>query len=232
MIHIRPSADRGRTQLNWLDGRHSFSFGHYYDSHHMGFGPLRVINEDIVAPGGGFAPHSHANMEIITVVLSGELAHRDSLGNGSMIRPGEVQRMSAGSGIEHSEFNASKTLPVHLLQIWIQPDRLNGPPGYVQQIFPKEQRENRLCLVISPDGREGSLPIFQNATLYITLLETGKSLTYSLAEGRRSWLQIASGAIKFNGTTLYAGDGAAIEQEKELELQASEDAEVLVFDLP
>jgi len=232
MIHIRRSAERGRTQLSWLDGQHSFSFGHYYDPHQMGFGVLRVINEDRVAPGGGFATHPHSNMEIITVVLSGELAHRDSLGNGSVIRPGEVQRMSAGNGIEHSEFNASQTIPVHLLQIWIQPNRLNSSPNYAQQSFPKEQRHNRLCLVVSSDGQEGSLVILQDAKLYVASLQIDKSLTYDFAENRRGWIQVTSGTIEVNKTLLNAGDGAGIEQEEMLTLRASQDTDFLLFDLP
>ncbi len=232
MIRIRPSHERGRTRLAWLDGQHSFSFGQYYDPAHMGFGPLRVINEDVVAPGGGFATHPHANMEIITVVLSGALSHRDSLGNGSVIRPNEVQRMSAGSGIEHSEFNTSETEPVHLLQIWIQPDKLNIKPEYDQKSFLSDERQGKLRLVVSPDGRSGSLAIHQDALLYSGLLNTKDELTHTLAPGRRAWVQVARGAIEINGQSLRQGDAAAIEKESQLHLRANEPADVLLFDLP
>lgn len=233
MLRIRHSQERGRTQLPWLDGRHSFSFGNYYDPAHMGFGPLRVINEDVIAPGGGFPTHGHANMEIITVVLSGALAHRDSLGNGSTIRPGEVQRMSAGSGIEHSEFNASKTEPVRLLQIWIQPDKSNLKPSYDQKSFPFDEQDGQaLKLVVSSDAREGSIAIHQDAALYFGHLKAGQSINRKLTSARRSWIQVASGAVEVNNQRLSSGDAAAIENEDLLQLRAETESQILVFDLP
>jgi redox-sensitive bicupin YhaK (pirin superfamily) len=232
MIAIRHASERGPTRLPWLDSRHTFSFGHYYDPRHMGFGPLRVINEDTVSPGGGFAPHGHANMEIISYVLAGGLQHRDSLGTGSVIRPGDVQRMSAGSGIQHSEFNASQSEPVHFLQVWIQPDRLNVKPGYAQQTFSAGERQGRLREVISPDGRDGSIPIQQDASMFSALLAPGEKVSHALDGKRRAWLQVARGAVKLNGQSLSAGDGAAIEREPALEIAGVEDAEVLLFDLP
>jgi redox-sensitive bicupin YhaK (pirin superfamily) len=232
MITLRKSRDRGTAQFGWLDSRHTFSFGHYYDPAQMGFGPLRVINEDRVAPGGGFPTHGHANMEIISVVLAGALEHRDSLGTGSVIRPGDVQRMSAGSGIQHSEFNASKTEPVHFLQIWIQPDRLNIAPGYEQKHFDAEARRGRLCLLASGDGRDGSLKMRQDADLYGSLLPAGAAVEHAFADGRRGWVQVARGEIELNGQRLYAGDGAAIEGEAAVRIEATAEAECLLFDLP
>ena len=232
MITLRKSRDRGIANFGWLDSRHTFSFGHYYDPTQMGFGPLRVINEDRVAPGGGFPTHGHANMEIISVVLAGALEHRDSLGTGSVIRPGDVQRMSAGSGIQHSEFNASKTEPVHFLQIWIQPDRLNIAPGYEQKHFDPAARRDRLCLLASGDGREGSLTMRQDADLFGSLLAAGGVVEHAFAPGRRGWLQVARGEVECNGQRLYAGDGAAIEGEAALRVQATTEAEFLLFDLP
>ena len=232
MITIRPAAERGPTRLGWLDSRHSFSFGHYYDPRHMGFGPLRVINEDVVAPGGGFATHAHANMEIVTYVLAGALAHKDSLGTGSEIRPGDVQRMSAGTGIEHSEYNASATAPVHFLQIWIQPDRINVKPDYEQKAFPAAERRDSLRLLVSPDGREGSIRIHQDATLQGVLLSAGARVAHDLHEGRRAWLQVARGVVTVNGQRLAAGDGASAARQSQLVIEGVEDAELLVFDLP
>jgi hypothetical protein len=232
MITLRKSRDRGVANFGWLDSRHSFSFGHYYDPAQMGFGPLRVINEDRVAPGGGFAPHGHANMEIISVVLAGALEHRDSLGTGSVIRPGDVQRMSAGSGIQHSEYNASKTEPVHFLQIWIQPDRLNIAPGYEQKHFPQEERRGRLRLFASGDGRDGSLTIRQDAALFGGTLAAGEMVEHGFAAGRRGWLQLVRGEVDANGQRLAAGDGAAIDGEAALRIAAASDSELLLFDLP
>jgi hypothetical protein len=232
MITVRPAAARGQANFDWLDSRHTFSFGHYYDPAHMGFGPLRVINEDRVAPGGGFATHGHQNMEIISYVLEGALEHKDSLGTGSVIRPGEVQKMSAGSGIRHSEYNASKTDPLHFLQIWIQPDRSNTAPSYAQQAFPAAEREGRLRLVASPDGAEGSIRMVQDARMYAGLLAPGDNVVHTLAPGRRGWVQVARGRVTLNGSALAAGDGAAATDESTLILVGVEDAEVLLFDLP
>jgi quercetin 2,3-dioxygenase len=232
-IAVRPAQERGPTRIDWLDSRHTFSFGHYYDPRHMGFGPLRVINEDRVAPGGGFHTHAHANMEIVTVVLEGALAHRDSLGTGSEIRPGDVQRMSAGSGIQHSEFNASKEAPVHFLQIWVQPDRQNDAPDYAQAAFDPDARRAKLQLWLSPDGADGSLSWRQDARLYATRLSAGESVTHEFAAGRRVWLQVARGSVVAAGTTLGVGDGAAITNGGTVTLRGqSDDAEVLLFDLP
>jgi len=232
MITVRPASARGTANFGWLDSRHTFSFGHYYDPAHMGFGPLRVINEDRVVPAAGFGTHGHQNMEIISYVLDGALEHKDSLGTGSIIRPGEVQKMSAGSGITHSEFNASKTDPVHFLQIWIQPDRSNIAPSYDQKAFPDGERRGRLRLVVSPDGAEGSIRLVQDARMYATLLAAGEPVAHDLAPKRRAWVQVARGVLTVNGTRLSAGDGAAVEGESRLELAAVEDAEVLLFDLP
>jgi hypothetical protein len=232
MITLRPAAERGPTRLGWLDSRHTFSFGHYYDPRHMGWGPLRVINEDVVAPGGGFATHAHANMEIVTCVLAGALAHKDSLGTGSIIRPGEVQRMSAGTGIAHSEYNASDAEPVHFLQIWIQPDRINVAPEYEQRAFAREERRDRLRLLVSPDGQQGSLRIHQDATIHGVLLSPGKSVAHAMGAGRRAWLQVAQGAVSVNGQRLGAGDGASAERQSQLVIEGVEDAELLLFDLP
>ena len=232
MILHRPAEARGRAEFGWLDSRHSFSFGGYHDPEWMGFGPLRVINEDRVAPGGGFAPHAHANMEILSYVLEGALQHRDSLGTGSVIRPGDLQRMSAGSGITHSEFNASKDAPVHFLQIWIQPDRLNIPPGYAQRQFPEIERRGVLRLLASPDGADESLSIRQDARVYGALLAPGERVEHALKVGRRAWVQVARGSLHMNGQLLVAGDGAGFSEETALALHASEDAEVLLFDLP
>lgn len=232
MISLRSANDRGQVKTDWLDGRHTFSFGHYYDPAHMGFGPLRVINEDIIAPGGGFPTHAHANMEILTVILEGALQHRDSLGTGSVIRPGEVQRMSAGSGIQHSEFNATNTDPVHLLQIWIQPDRLNIPPSYEQKTFSEEIRRNRLCLIAAPDGRDGALTLQQNARVYSATISANECIEYSLEPHRQVWMQIARGTVEINGQLASAGDGVAVTDEASVKITATSPAEILLFDLP
>lgn len=232
MITLRKSADRGHANFGWLDSHHTFSFGGYHDPAHMGFGPLRVINEDRVAPGGGFAPHGHANMEIVSYVLRGALEHKDSLGTGSVIRPGDVQRMSAGSGIQHSEFNASKTDPVHFLQIWILPDRQNIAPGYAQKHFTVAERSGRLRLVASGAASEDAIGIRQDASIFASLLSTGELVRHDFAAARRGWLQLASGAVKVNGVSLAAGDGAAIQGERSIEILADSDAELLLFDLP
>ncbi|MGO9171373.1 MAG: pirin family protein [Rhodomicrobium sp.] len=229
MIEIRKSEDRGRTQTGWLDSRHSFSFGHYYDPAHMGFGPLRVVNEDRVAPGEGFPRHAHDNMEIISYVLEGALEHRDSLGTGSVIRAGDVQRMSAGTGIEHSEFNPSKTEPVHFLQIWIRPEAFGIQPGYEQKSFSRWQ--DGLNLVASRNGREGSVTVHQDADLYVARLRKAEQVSHPLGAGRIAWLQIARGACALGGHVLNAGDGAALKDEAAIAVLAGEDAEILLFDM-
>lgn len=229
MLIFRPSAERGHANFGWLDTYHTFSFGSYSDPAWMGFGPLRVINEDVVAPGAGFAPHPHANMEIVTVVLEGALRHRDSLGTGSVIRPGEVQRMSAGSGIEHSEYNDSQTEPVHLLQIWIVPDRRGGAPTYEQKAFSFDAASDPR-LIASPDGAEGSLTIKQDARLYLSRPRPGQERRVPLGEGRIAWVHIARGTVRINGQTLVAGDGAGLRDEPTVRIEG--DGELLLFDLP
>jgi quercetin 2,3-dioxygenase len=233
MLTLRRAEERGRANLGWLDSRHSFSFGHYYDPEHMGFGPLRVINDDRVAPGGGFPTHPHGDMEIVSYALEGALAHKDSIGTGSVIRPGDVQRMSAGSGIRHSEFNASKTEPVHFLQIWILPERKGLEPGYEQKTFTTQEKRNKLRLVGSRDGREGSVTIHQDVDLCATLLDDGASVTHALEPGRSAWVQVAQGTATLNGDQLYPGDGVAVSEAGALKLVGtSQDAEILVFDMP
>jgi redox-sensitive bicupin YhaK (pirin superfamily) len=231
MITIRPAAERGRTDFGWLDSFHSFSFGDYRDPEWMGFHSLRVINDDRVAGGGGFPTHPHRDMEIITVVFDGALEHKDSLGTGSVIRAGDVQRMTAGTGILHSEFNASKTEPVHLLQIWIFPEARGLKPGYEQKSFPADARKGQLKLVASRDGRDGSVSFKQDASLYLAALDAGQKATHTLAPGRAAWVQVATGSVTVNGKTLTAGDGAAVTDETNLELVGVETGETLVFDL-
>ncbi len=232
MMIIRPANERGQANFGWLDSKHSFSFGSYYDPSQMGFSSLRVINEDKVSPGQGFGTHSHQNMEIISYVLQGALEHKDSIGNGSVIRPGDVQRMSAGTGIAHSEFNASTTDPVHFLQIWIQPDRAGIQPSYEQKNFSLGEKQGKLKLVASPDGRDDSVTIHQDANLYVAVLNQGDLVNHSTDNNRSLWLQIARGSAKINGQTLQTGDGAAITEERELELVATTDnTEILLFDL-
>lgn len=228
---IRRAGDRGRANFGWLDSRHTFSFGHYFDPAHMGFGPLRVINDDRVAGGGGFPTHPHSNMEIITYVLDGALAHKDSIGTGSVIRPGDVQRMTAGSGIRHSEFNASPTEPVHFLQIWIVPEQEGLAPGYEQRSFPTEEKSGRLRLVGARDGRDGSVTIHRDVDLYAGLLDGNDHVTHRLAPERAAWVHVARGSVSLNGERLEAGDGAAIEAPGDLVLADARGAEVLVFDL-
>ena len=231
MISIRPADDRGLADFGWLQSRHSFSFGQYHDPRHMGFGPLRVINDDRVAPGAGFGMHPHRDMEIITVVLEGALEHKDSLGTGSVIRPGDVQKMSAGSGIRHSEFNPSADEPVHFLQIWIEPATRGVAPAYGQAHFPAAERQGRLRLVASGDARDGALPLHQDAELYMGRLAAGEAVIHATAPGRKLWVQVASGAVRLNGTELGTGDGAAIEGEAELHVEGVQDGEVLLFDM-
>ncbi len=239
MIIERPSAARGTVDLGWLRSKHSFSFGHYHDPAWMGFGPLRVINDDTVAPGGGFAPHRHANMEIISVVLDGALAHKDNMSNNGrgtdgVIRAGEVQWMSAGHGIEHSEYNGSNTAPVHFLQIWIQPDRLNAQPDYAQKFFDPDARRARWATLVSPDGADGSLAIRQQATLRATRLLAGDAVTATLDPARKEWLHVAAGEVAVGERVLGAGVALGfVDEAGELALRGiGEASDVLLFDLP
>jgi redox-sensitive bicupin YhaK (pirin superfamily) len=231
MISIRKADERGLADFGWLESRHSFSFGQYHDPRHMGFGPLRVINDDRVAPGAGFGMHPHRDMEIITVVLDGALEHKDSLGTGSTIHPGDVQRMSAGSGIRHSEFNPSATAPVHFLQIWIEPAELGAAPDYAQAHFAETELRGRLRLVASGDGRDGSLSLRQDADLYRAWLRHGETLVHEPAVGRKLWLQVAAGAVRLNGLPLSTGDGAAIDGEAALSIEGVAEADLLLFDM-
>lgn len=231
MITVRPSAERGHADHGWLDTYHTFSFASYRDPAHMGYRSLLVINEDRVAPAQGFGTHPHRNMEIVTIVLEGALQHRDSMGNGSTMVPGEVQRMTAGSGVTHSEFNASETDPLHLLQIWILPERDELPPSYEQTMFPEEEKRDRLRLVASPDGADGSVTVHQDVRLYQSELGEGVTVTHELAEGRGAWLQVTHGDLAVNGTTLVAGDGASVEDEASLELTTGSGAGFILFDL-
>jgi quercetin 2,3-dioxygenase len=231
MIRIRKSAERGHFDFGWLNTFHTFSFDRYYDPDHMAFRSLRVINEDRVAPAGGFPTHSHRDMEIITYILEGALRHQDSMGNGSVIRPGDVQRMTAGTGVAHSEFNDSKSEPVHLLQIWILPNQHNLKPGYEQKAFSREERLGQLRLIASPDGRSGSVRINQDAKVYATILDTGQQIEHPMAQPRHAWLQVARGSVMVNDETLGQGDGAAISDEGSVRLSSVELAEILLFDL-
>ena len=231
MIKIRHSNDRGGGDFGWLNTRHTFSFDTYYEPEMMGFRSLRVINEDWVQAGQGFPTHPHRDMEIITYVLEGSLEHKDSLGTGSVIRPGDGQRMSAGRGIRHSEANASKTDPVHLVQIWILPDRQGHEPGYEQKAFPESEKRGRLRLIAGPDGKDGSVTINQDARLYATLLSPGQQVVHDLAKGRYAWLQVAKGEVELNGKLLSQGDGAAVSDEQKLSIKSTKEAEVLLFDL-
>jgi quercetin 2,3-dioxygenase len=231
MITFRDRLTRGHTRTGWLDSRHSFSFGEYRDPALMGFRSLRVINEDRVIPGAGFPQHGHRDMDIISYVLEGAIQHKDSIGNGTVIRPGEVQRMSAGTGIQHSEFNASPTEPVHFLQIWIIPDRRGLAPSYEQKPFPLEERRGRLRLVAAPGGQDGAVTLHQDARLYIANLAAGERVDHQIATGRGAWLQVARGIARLNGTELREGDGAALEDEPRASIAAETDAEVLLFDL-
>jgi quercetin 2,3-dioxygenase len=232
MKSVRLAQDRGHANHGWLDSHHSFSFGEYHDSAHMGFGPLRVINEDRVAPGAGFGTHGHRDMEIISYVLSGSLAHRDSLGNGSTIRPGDVQRMSAGTGIQHSEFNGSDDHPVHFLQIWIEPDRRGLPPSYEEKRFEATGKRGRLLLIASPDRAGGSVLIHQDARIYSGLFTAAERAQLTLAPGRMAYVHLVHGRLTVNGTMLSTGDALKLTVETELVLHDGDSAEVLVFDLP
>src|SRR5271156_5824236 len=231
MITPRKSADRGRTKVDWLDSRHTFSFGDYYDPGEMGFRTLRVINEDRVRPGAGFPTHGHRDMEIITYILEGALEHKDSLGTGSIIRPGEAQRMSAGAGITHSEFNHSKTEPVHFLQIWIMPSTRGIAPGYEQKTIDDSKAHGGFATVGAPNSGDKSVKIHQDAELSVTKLEPGQTVTKDLKKGRHGWVQVARGAVTVNGTALAEGDGAAISDEEKVTLSATASAEILFFDL-
>jgi len=231
MITIRKSEARGHFSLGWLDTYHTFSFDQYYDPAHVHWRSLRVINEDRVAPGQGFPTHSHRDMEIITYILSGALEHRDSMGSGSVIRPGDVQRMSAGSGVSHSEFNPSNSESVHLLQIWILPRSRALAPSYEEKSFSQDERRGRLRLVASEDGREGSVTIQQDARLYAAILDAGAPVEHTLGANRYAWLQVARGAVKLNEFDLQQGDGAAVSNETDLTIFAQETAEILLFDL-
>jgi quercetin 2,3-dioxygenase len=232
-IAVRPALARGHANHGWLDSHHTFSFADYYDAANMGFGPLRVINEDRVQPGAGFGAHGHRNMEILSYVIEGALEHKDSMGTGSVIRPGDVQLMSAGTGVRHSEFNASRVEPVHFLQIWLLPDTQDAPPRYDQRTFPEAERSGRLRLVASRDGRDGSLRLRQDADIYATLLDEGESAELTLRPGRRVWVQIVTGAADIDGVAAAAGDGVAIEGESAVRLVSRAKAtQALVFDLP
>ncbi len=231
MITVRQANERGHFDHGWLDTYHTFSFDRYYDSRHMGFRDLRVINEDRVAPGHGFPTHPHRDMEIITYVVEGALAHKDSMGTGSTIRPHEVQRMSAGTGVRHSEANPSEAEPVHLLQIWILPERGGLQPSYEQRKFPPEEKQNQLRLIASGQSGDGAVQIHQDVNLYASLLDAGQSVHHDFAPGRHGWVQVVRGEITANGTKLTSGDGAALSGEKQVEIKATSDAEFLLFDL-
>ncbi len=231
MIELRRSSERGFADLGWLKSFHTFSFADYHDPAQMGFGPLRVINEDRIAAGQGFGTHSHRDMEIVSYVLDGELAHQDSLGNGSVIRPGDVQRMSAGTGVRHSEFNHSKSDVTHFLQIWIMPNQLGIAPGYEEKNFPSAERRGRLRLVASKDGRDGSVVVHQDARLYSGLFDGQEHASLPLDAGRLGYVHVARGTVTVNGHALASGDGAKLTEETQIELTAGTQAEVLVFDL-
>jgi len=231
MLTLRKSSERGHADHGWLTSFHSFSFADYYDPAHMGFGNLRVINEDWIAPGTGFGTHGHRDMEIVTYVLEGALEHKDSLGTGSVIRPGEVQIMSAGTGIQHSEFNHSPVEPVHLLQIWIVPDRRGLPPRYDQRTFDPAELAGKLRRVVSPDGDGGAIVIHQDASMHAARLAPADVVQHALAPGREAWLQVARGAVTANGARLGPGDGAAVTGERTITVRANEAAEILLFDL-
>jgi len=232
MIAVRRAQDRGHANHGWLDSWHSFSFADYYDPAYMGFGPLRVINEDRVEAGMGFGKHGHRDMEILSYVLDGQLEHRDSMGTGAVIEPGDVQRMSAGRGVLHSEFNPSFTDPVHFLQIWIEPDATGLAPSYEQKHFPEHDKRGRLRLIASPDGAQGSVSIHQDARVYATLVDGDERVEHRLAPGRRGYVHVARGAVEVNGVALAAGDAAALTDESAVTLAHAAAAEVLIFDLP
>ncbi|HZH05303.1 MAG TPA: pirin family protein [Lautropia sp.] len=232
MIELRRGSERGHADHGWLVSHHSFSFAGYHDPAHMGFGPLRVINEDRVAPGKGFGTHGHRDMEIISYVLSGALGHRDSLGNGSTIKPGDVQRMSAGTGVQHSEFNGQQDGLTHFLQIWVEPDRTGIAPSYEEKHFPVTEKRGRLRLIASPDGDDGSVLIHQQARIYAGLFDGGEQASLEIDEGRRMYVHVVRGSVSVNGERLSAGDALKLAGEKRVAIERGEDAEVLVFDLP
>jgi quercetin 2,3-dioxygenase len=231
MIKVRKANERGHFDFGWLNTYHTFSFGDYYDPNNMGFRSLRVINEDFVRAGVGFPTHGHRDMEIVTYILRGGLEHKDSMGNGSVIRPGEIQRMSAGTGVMHSELNPSKEDDVHLLQIWILPEKQGIEPGYEQTFFPEEEKKGKLRLIASRGGGDGSVTIHQDAKIYATLLEEGEAVTHQLQKNRYAWIQVARGAVEVNGALLNQGDGASVSDETEIKIVGKESAEVLLFDL-
>ncbi len=231
MIKVRKGTARGHAEHGWLDSRHTFSFAEYFDPSHMGFRALRVINEDRVAAGQGFGKHSHRDMEIISYVLEGGLEHKDSMGTGAVIKPGDVQRMSAGTGVTHSEYNASKHEPVHFLQIWLLPDKRGIAPGYEQKTFSREDKAGRLRLVASPDGRDGSVTVHADARLFAGLFDEGQSAEHPLATGRHAWVHVVRGKVRVNGVELATGDGAALSEESLVRIEGIEPGEVLVFDL-
>jgi redox-sensitive bicupin YhaK (pirin superfamily) len=231
MITIRKAEERAHFDFGWLNTYHSFSFGEYYDSKHTRFRTLRVINEDFVQPGHGFPTHGHRDMEIVTYILQGALEHRDSMGTGSVIRRGDAQRMSAGTGVTHSEANPSRDEPVHLLQIWIFPSEQDLPPEYEEKKFSDDEKRNKLRLIVSPDGSDGSVKIHQDAKIFASLLDERQEVVHSLEDGRSAWLQVAAGSVRLNDVVLKQGDGAAVSQESNLRITAQEPAEVLLFDL-
>lgn len=231
-MEIRTASDRGHVNFGWLDSHHTFSFGSYHDPNHMGVSNLRVINDDRVAPSGGFDTHGHRDMEIVSYVLSGALAHKDSMGNGSIIRPGDVQRMSAGSGVHHSEFNASDSEPVRFLQIWLLPNQTGIEPGYEQKHFSERERRGQLRLLVSPDGRDGSVKASQDGLLFGTLLAAGEKVTHELEARRKAYLHVARGSAEVNGIGMNEGDGARIEVSGEIRIAGQGETEVLLFDLP
>ena len=231
MFQVRKSNERGHFNHGWLDTYHTFSFADYYDPDHHNFRSLRVMNEDQVAPGQGFGMHGHRAMEIVTYLLSGELEHKDSMGNGEVLRPGEFQRMTAGTGIQHSEFNPSRNMPVHLYQIWIMPRQKGLTPTYEQKSFPESERTDRLRVVASPDGRDGSLTIQQDASIFLSTLTTGARILHEIAPQRHAWLQVLRGNVEAGGHFLAAGDGLAVSQESALSIEAKQNSEVMLFDL-
>ncbi|HEY8023248.1 MAG TPA: pirin family protein [Burkholderiaceae bacterium] len=231
MIELRKSSERGHANHGWLDAHHSFSFAEYYDPEHMGFGPLRVLNDDRIGAGAGFGTHGHRDMEIVTYVLDGELAHKDSMGNGSVIRPGDVQRMSAGTGVMHSEFNNSKTQVTHLLQIWIEPQSRGIAPGYEEKRFDAADKRGRLRLIGSTDGSEGSVKLHQDVKLYAGLFDGAEQANFAIPAGRKVYLHVARGEINVNGTVLKEGDALKAIDEKQISLTEGKDAEILLFDL-
>ena len=232
MFELRPAGERGHADHGWLQSFHSFSFAEYRDPRYMHFGPLRVINEDFIAPAMGFGTHGHKDMEIITYVLEGELAHRDSMGNGSTIRPGDVQRMSAGQGVQHSEFNHAQDRTCHLLQIWIQPNVFGIPPGYEEKHFTAEQKRGQLCLIASPTGQDGAVLIHQDASVYAALLDGAETIEKTFDAGRLAYVHMARGSAVVNGQKLMAGDALKLKDTEKLQIEQGEQAEVLLFDLP